>query len=124
MSVRIALIALLILGCISSPSPGGVVEPGVSCPDISVWGRPPTLTCTDAVLAAIAALPVIHPSITTIEFFYGSWCPPGEGCQASRPAKGYVVFSFIVGSPQIVKVAERPNVGVVTIGAARPFPPD
>jgi hypothetical protein len=82
------------------------------------------MTCEDAVAAAITALPAFHPSITTIEFHYGSWCPPGEGCQAPRSDIGFVVFTFVVGTPSFVRVIERPVIGVVAVGGAMPFPPD
>jgi hypothetical protein len=97
------------------------LEPTIDC-HTSAWTPPPnigpiTLTCENAVAAAKAVLGP-DPSVTSIEFRFGQWCPPDRPCLAIAVLNGgYVIFHRKTGADLVVIVRADKN-GKVT--AANP----
>jgi len=116
-------VATLAAGCSPSPSPPPVSGPRIWCDDSTRYTPQPTLTCSEAVLAANAALTGIASLVVAIEFRYGSWCPPGARCLVSSPQIGHVIYHFVAGPPLLVRVAEDRQTLAVSAGPAQTFPP-
>lgn len=102
----------------SSASPVG--SPEVVC-DTSQLNPTPSLTCTPAITAALAALAPGHPAIVREEFRWGGLCPPGAPCVAPLGDQGIVIIDFASGPPLFVYVSAGPG-GVVTAGSPAPYP--
>ncbi len=79
-----------------------------------------TLGCGQAVAAA-RALVGPDPSVVSIEFAFGRWCPPGAICSAARPNTGYVVFHRRVGLADLVVSVQSDASGNVSAEAAAPI---
>jgi hypothetical protein len=85
-----------------------------------------TLTCQNAVAAAAAVLPAQHLPILSVEFHFGSYCPPGGFCPFADAQHGYLVF--VTGSrglqPGIwVRVTADAGGTVRVTNGPQPFPP-
>jgi hypothetical protein len=94
-----------------------------------VWNHTPapshiqiTLTCENAVAAAKA---VVGPdtTVTSIEFKFGQWCPPGYPClMMLRLNAGYVLFHRRSGLPDLVVIVAADQAGKVTASGASIVP--
>jgi hypothetical protein len=113
-----------------SPSPSATSGPTVTCdpvPDnwhpIQTPGSPaPTrLTCENAVAAAEAQVGD-DSGITSIEFHYFFWCPPGYYCTITTANDGHVVFRVKGRRGDIVVQVYVDETGTVIASSPRPFP--
>ena len=122
------------IGVTPAPSDGSEVAPALHCddpPQVSVAGTngsmipvPILLTCTKAVAAATASLPVGHVAIRSMEFHFGNYCPPGAYCPIGSWEVGFVIFHTGGDGPDLwvtVKVDQR-GAASVTSGVM-PYPP-
>lgn len=80
-----------------------------------------TLTCGSAVAAA-EALVGPDPAVTSIEFAYGFYCPPGYFCVLSAPNEGHVVFHRQTPRPDLVVDVRSDDTGKVTAFDPRMIP--
>jgi hypothetical protein len=136
-SLGIPLVGLLVAACSSiapSRSPLAGIAPECASPpsitSINAEGSqvpiPIVLTCDKAVSAAFAALPAtvggpFGGDITSIQFGFGGYCPPGERCPFSESGdRGFVVFGFRDGSSYLV-VVEADQAGVVSVTELAPL---
>lgn len=130
------LLATAILAACStapSPSPLAAVTPTCEGAPTIVFGEngtpiPIVLKCDQAVAAATGALPVAMAgraggNITSIDFGYGRYCPPGWRCGAfaSKGELGFVLFGFTDGSSWLVSVKADQS-GVVSATDSGPTP--
>jgi len=122
MSFRLALIALLIVACGPTPSPEPAPQPVIRC-DQAPLTPVATMTCAEALDAALGSLGAVHPPIATITFAYGEPCPPNARCLFVGPWVSFVVFEFAGARPVFVSVTEDQVSGVVSAGAAESWPP-
>ena len=115
---------LLLTACASTPS----VTPRPSflqnCAPVVPPGSP-TLSCEEAVSAALARLSPDHPRITKVEFFYGYPCDPSASCPLGSGDVGYVNVQMAApNSDQLIGVVRHAD-GSLTAGpgpAATPLP--
>jgi len=114
----------------TSPSPSAAAGPKVTCDglpdhwlptDASGSPIPVTLTCANAVAAAKASVGP-DPDISSIEFHYFFWCPPGEYCAITTADDGHVVFHFTGLRPDILVQVWVDAAGGVTASSPQPFP--
>jgi hypothetical protein len=81
---------------------------------------PLALTCEAAVDAAFAALPAVAGGpavgeITSIQFGFGRYCPPGERCLIEVPnGDGFVVFVLRDG-PSYLASVQAGQTGAVSV---------
>ena len=129
------LAGILLAACSSAapPSPRAAVTPSCEGAPTIVFGEhgtpiPIVLECDKAVAEATGALPAAmagraRGNITTIDFGYGRYCPPGWRCGpfAGQGELGYVLFGFADGSSWLVSVKADPN-GVVSVSDSGPTP--
>lgn len=82
------------------------------------------LTCTKAVAAATAALPVDHLPIRGVEFHFGNYCPPGSYCPIGSSEAGFVIFHTGGRGPDLWVSVAADEAGAVSVtGAVEAFPP-
>jgi hypothetical protein len=114
----------------ASPSPSTAVAPKVVCDhskpasagiDDAGSPIPVTLTCENAVDAAEAVVGA-DPDITSIEFDYRRWCPPGFFCVLSGLNDGHVIFHMDGPGPDIVVSVVADKAGAVSASSPQPLP--
>jgi hypothetical protein len=112
-----------------TPGPSAVAaEPTVLC-QTWIWNHTPepwdiqiTLTCENAVAAAKA---VVGPdrAVTSIEFRFGTWCPPDHPCLLMAVLNGgYVIFHREGPLPDLVVIVRADQAGKVTASDASIVP--
>lgn len=109
-------IVLPLIGCSpTTPTPiSALPSPALSCegPPTIVFDDgtpiPIVLTCDRAIAAAVAAIPLGHDRVTSLDFGYGRYCPPGWRC---GPPAGTGDIGFV-----IVEMADTPTI-LVTVEA-------
>ena len=114
------------LSAAPSPSPSTspiAAEPTVVCHSGTVnhdATKPivSTLTC-EAAVAAARKLVGADPAVTSIEFAFGAWCPPGWFCALELPNTGHVVLHRDGHLPDLRVVVVADEAGKVT--ATGPF---
>jgi hypothetical protein len=118
----------------SGPSPTeAAAAPRVVCDQPPIWTTEDpvtksqiplvtTLTCGNAVAAALAVVPA-YEAIAYVEFHFGSYCPPGAYCAATFPDRGYVVVHLKVRGPDLWVGVSVTDKGVMSTTAPEPFPP-
>ncbi len=117
----------------AGPTPAPSPTPEIVCgsgPVIGPLGGSPsteptgTLTCENAIEAAVAALPADGPPILRIAFHYGRYCPPGYFCALSLGInEGYVVL-FLRDDTVLWVPVRADSAGTVSLeGAPEPYPP-
>lgn len=112
-----------------SPSPSAAAaQPKVVCqPNNTVLDADPshlpaiTLTCENAVAAAKAVVGP-DPTVVSIEFGWGRWCPPGAACIPFIPNEGWVIFHRSGGLPDLLVSVTADASGKVTAAAPTPLP--
>jgi hypothetical protein len=83
---------------------------------------PVALTCANAVTAAEAAVGP-DPDISSIEFHYFFFCPPGVYCAIKTANDGHVIFHLSGLRPDIlVQVHVDEEGGGVTASSPQPYP--
>jgi len=71
----------------------------------------------------MAVLPPDHLPIRSIEFHYGSYCPPNARCLRAQPNEGIVVFRMKGRGPDLWVSVFVDEKGVVHASTFEPFPP-
>lgn len=134
----VALLAIVAVAC-STPapsptptrSPSPTSSPAAQTVPQPVCDPPPTqpattLTCEKAVAAATAVLPAEHLPVLSVEFHFGSYCPPGGYCPITSQQNGFVVFATGSRGPQpgIWVRVTADEVGSVSVTSGpQPYPP-
>jgi hypothetical protein len=100
----------------------GSTLPESSGPTITCHSRPSTpdpLTCSAAVAAVRSALGSRAANVTSYDFAYGFYCPPGQYCKVPIPANGFVIVTFTNDATvvAIVKAADDGSVDILYIEA-------
>jgi hypothetical protein len=80
-----------------------------------------TLTCENGVAAAKAVVGP-NPTVVSIEFGWGRWCPPGAACIPFIPNEGWVIFHRSDGLPDLLVSVTADASGKVTAAAPTPLP--
>jgi hypothetical protein len=113
-----------------SPSPSAAGGPKVTCDgvpdywlptDASGSPIPVTLTCANVVAAAETAVGP-DPGITSIEFHYFFWCPPGRYCAITTANDSHVIFHLTGRRPDILVQVHVGEAGRVTASSPQPLP--
>jgi hypothetical protein len=82
---------------------------------------PVTLTCAKAVAAAEVILGP-DPRISSIEFHYFFWCPPGRYCSITTANNGHVIFHLTSGHPDDLVQVWVDDAGQVRASSPQPMP--
>lgn len=128
------LAGALVAACsAASTSARATVSPSCEGAPTIVFGEngtpiPIALQCDKAVAEAMRAVPPAMAgsaggNITSIDFGYGRYCPPGWRCGpfAGQGELGFVLFGFADGSSWLVSVRADPS-GVVSVADSGPTP--
>jgi hypothetical protein len=133
-AVGFLLVGILVAACSAPPlSSRAAVTPSCERPPTIIFGEngtpiPIVLQCDKAVAEATRAIPAAMSGtsgsrITSIDFGYGRYCPPGSRCGpfAGQGELGFVLFGFTDGSSWLASVIADPN-GVVRVTNNDPTP--
>jgi hypothetical protein len=126
--ISVAMVAIVVAGCGGSssaaasprPSPSAVASPEVVC-DGAQFQPTPSLTCGQAIAAALAVLAPAQPPIIREEFRWGGLCPPGAPCAPPLGDAGIVIVDFVSGPSVFVYVSVEAG-GVVAASSPAPYP--
>jgi hypothetical protein len=130
------LLAIFIAACQAAPTVAPshqAATPSCETPPTIAFGQggtpvPILLACDKAVAEAFARLPAsvggsFGDDITSIEFHYGRYCPPGWRCGPffGQGDVGFVVFGLANGDSWLVAVDSDPT-GRVSVTDIEPTP--